>query len=185
MAERLEHPMTTGWALFHEGQARFMLGETDAGMAQCERGLRMVEGSGAHLGFSIFLASLANLHALAGDHDRAIEIAARALEHRRGGARLGLYYAHHALALVAEHRPPGDVQLARSRLAFAHRLALASGAWPAVAIGRLRKAEMDFRHGAPDLARAALREARGRFESLGMAWWLNQARRLEADLPAR
>ena len=185
MAGRLELPMTTGWALFQEGEARFMLGETDAGMAQCERGLRMVEGSGAHLGFSIFLASLANLHALAGDYERAIEIVGRALAHRRGGARLGLYYAHHALALVAEHRPPGDVQLARSRLAFAHRLALASGAWPAVAIGRLRKAEMDFRHGAPDLARAALREARGRFESLGMAWWLSQARRLEADLPAR
>jgi DNA-binding SARP family transcriptional activator len=185
MAERLDNPMTAGWARFHEGQARFMLGETAAGIAQCERGLKEVEGSGAHLGFCIFLASLANLFALAGDYERAESIAERALAHRRGGAGLGLYYAHHALALVAEHRAPGDPRLAGSRLAYAHRLAVAAGAWPAVAIGRLRKAELHGRQGQPDLARAALREARGRFESLGMAWWLGQAKRLEADLLAR
>jgi DNA-binding SARP family transcriptional activator/tetratricopeptide (TPR) repeat protein len=181
MAARLENPMTAGWAEFHEGQARFMLGEAAAGLAQCERGLAMVEGSGAHLGFSIFLANLAGLYALAGDHGQATEIAARALAYRRGGANLGLYYAHHALALVAEHRPPGDVRLARSRLAFAHRLALAAGALPAVAIGRLRKAELHARQGEPDLAMAALREAIAGFESLGMGWWLEQARRFEAE----
>jgi hypothetical protein len=159
-----------------------MLGETAAGVAQCERGLKVVEGSGAHLGFCIFLASLANLYALAGDYDRAEEVAGRALAHRRRGACLGLYFAHHALALVAEHCAPGDSRLASSRLAYAHRLALASGAWPAVAIGRLRKAEMHARQGAPTIALPALREAIARFESLGMAWWLGQARQLEAEL---
>jgi DNA-binding SARP family transcriptional activator/Cdc6-like AAA superfamily ATPase len=182
MAERLENPMTAGWALFHEGQAQFMLGDTAAGIARCERGLKVVEGSGALLGFCIFLASLANLYALTGDYDQASKTAARALAHRRSGARLGLYYAHHALALVAELGEPRDAQLARSRLAFAHRLALASGAWPAVAIGRLRKAELHARQGQRALAMAALRDAVARFESLGMPWWLGQASQLEAEL---
>lgn len=185
MAERLENPMTAGWALFHEGQAQFMLGETAVGITQCERGLKGVEGSGALLGFCIFLASLANLYALAGDYEQAEDVAGRALAHRRSGARLGLYYAHHALALVAEHRAPGDAQLARSRLAFAHRLALASGAWPAVAIGRLRKAELHARQGALDIAVTSLRDAIAGFESLGMTWWLEQAKGLEAKLYAR
>lgn len=185
MAERLENTMTAGWAAFHEGQARFMLGERDRGIARCERGLEMVEASGARLGFCIFLASLANLYALAGDRERATASAARAFAHRRGGAHLGLYFAHHALALVAEQGSPGDARLARSRLATAHRLSLASGAWPAVAIGRLRKAELESRQGTMVAARAALREAIERFDSLGMAWWLGEARRLEATLGSR
>ncbi len=182
MAERVENPMITGWALCNEGQSRFMLEGGEAGIALCERGLELLEGSGAHLGFSIYLASLADLYALAGNWDRAEEVAARALALRKGGAHLGLYFAYHALARVAELRAPADLRLARARLAAAHRMAHASGAWPAVAIGRLRKAELEARCGAPDLARAALCEAVKRFESLGMPWWLNRARALEADL---
>jgi len=183
LAERVENPMTAGWALFHEGQSLFMMGDRAAGIARCERGLGMVEGSGAHLGFSIFLASLARLHALAGDYDQATAIAGRALAYRRGRANLGLYFAHQALSLVAEGRAPGDATLARSRLAAAHRLAVASRAWPAVAIGRLQKAELEARQGAVRPARAALAEAITKFESMGMVWWLDQARRLEARLP--
>jgi len=182
MAERVENPMTAGWAIFHEGQSRFMLGERDAGIADCERGLAMVQGSGAYLGFSMFFSSLATLYAQSADFARATEMAGRALALRRVGAQLGLYFAQQALAMVAERRPPGDIRLARSRLALAHRLALAGGAWPAAAIGRLRRAELEARHGSPDAARGALREATARFESLGMTWWLDRGRQLEADL---
>jgi tetratricopeptide (TPR) repeat protein len=185
IAERGENPMIAGFAVFLEGQARFMLGDTAAGLAQCNRGLQIVEQSGSHLGFSLFLSALAELHALAGDHDRAIEIAGRALAQRRSGGHLGLYDAYRALALVAEHRAPGNLRLARSRLAYAHRLATAAGAWPAVAVGCLRQAEMLARHGKPDRARVALRKAIVYFESRGMRWWLDQAKRQDAELHAR
>jgi hypothetical protein len=41
------------------------------------------------------------------------------------------------------------------------------------------------RHGKPDRARVALRKAIVYFESRGMRWWLDQAKRQDAELHAR
>jgi tetratricopeptide (TPR) repeat protein len=184
IAERIENPMLAGFAMFDEGHAQFMLGDEVAGVARCEEGRRLVEESGSRLGFSLYLSNLAELYAAVTEFDRAADVAERALARRQTGERLGVYAAYRALALVAEHRAPCQPDLAQSRLAYAHRLASAAGAWPAVAVGRLRRAEMCMRQQRPGPAAASAREAVSRFESMRMPWWLDRAKRLQVSLNA-
>lgn len=152
------------------------------GLEQIERGIARIEAGGSLLVLSRLYAWAAEVRALLGDADGAKTWSLRALELVALGDRYGEVPAHRSRAMAAVLADPPDRATALHYLSLAEHCANISGERPELAITLFRRAEIHWVLGEPATAGEMVGQAMGAFASMGMEWWLAQARRLTAML---
>ena len=185
IARSIGDVFTAGSGMVLKGYATFMSGEREGGIGLVQAGCQTVEAIESHMVLSRFYAWLAEIHALAGAPEAARSVAGKSLRLGKFGERGGEVVAWRALALAAARQSPPAWDDADAHIQQSIRLAGDNGARPDLAVGCFRYADLLREKG--DLARAGeqLRTAAGLFSEMGMAWWLQQAKRLSKHLPAK
>lgn len=152
------------------------------GLEQIERGIARIETGGSQLVLSRLCAWAAEAQAILGDADEAKTWSLRALELVALGDRYGEVPAHRSRAMAAVLADPPDRATALHHLSLAEHCASTSRERPELAITLFRRAEIHRALGETATAGEVLGQAIEAFASMGMEWWLAQARSLTSPL---
>jgi class 3 adenylate cyclase/tetratricopeptide (TPR) repeat protein len=160
------------------GRAYALTGRVKEGLALIAEGVRGAESRMSSLGHAVRLASLAEAHLLAGEHEHAWGRAQEALDLARRYQEKGHeVWTLHLLGEIAARRRPADIEDAAALYRQAMTLAVPLGMRPAMAHCQLGLGELDVEARRADTAREHLATASGLFRDLGIEAWQQRAER--------
>ena len=162
------------------GHADWTLSGREGSYAAVQDGTRWIEQRNGALLTSLNYGYLLRCGVARGQTDDLRRMASLLLRRARQGDMLGLAMGYRALAdhAVARHQWPRAARC----LDLADNAAARRGAKHEVAVTALHRAKLAAQHDQAGLARRWLDTAVLGFESMGMDWYMNQARALDRDL---
>jgi class 3 adenylate cyclase/tetratricopeptide (TPR) repeat protein len=166
------------------GRAYALTGRLAEGLALITEGVKGAASRNAVLAYAIRLAWLAEGHLVAGEYERAWDLAEEALDLSRRYKEKGQEaWTLHLLGQIAARRDPADVEGAERLYRQAMTVAEALGMRPALARCRLGLGELHAQVGHGDPAREHLSAASALFRDMGIASLHERAERELRGLP--
>ncbi|MFT7533054.1 MAG: tetratricopeptide (TPR) repeat protein [Gammaproteobacteria bacterium] len=177
---QISNTLIKAGSLLIKGDCLFMLGEVDEGLELMQEGVQIMESIGSSLAMSYFYAWYAEKMSKVGRLQESEELVKKSLELDRFGERWGTPLAYRALASI--YLQTDDFPKASSALAQSIQTAIDRGARPDLAIARYHNAQLFLKREDILQAQEQLTQAIELFREMGMTWWLDLARQLEAIL---
>ena len=168
------------WMKIGAGFTGVMSAEKIEGAALIEQGIGELKATGIPLGLSLCLALYAQVQAIRGERQKALDACQTCRELAHMGDIIGSPLADVTSALIAASGEPPEFGSAESLIGMALQQFEKRQERPQIAIAHLRCAEILHKKGDLPAAGERLARAERLFAEMNMAWWSEQALQLRA-----